>query len=82
VLTRAIEAGQGVLRLAPTWVPRLLQVAGGRLRLDPRDLFAAGTHRGAVDERWLASTTLAQNGPDTAPHEGMSWVEFEANASY
>lgn len=66
-----------MLRLAPTWVPRLLQVAGGRLRLDPRDLFALGTHRGAIDERWLASTTLAQNGPDTAAHEGESFFEFE-----
>lgn len=77
ILTSALDAGQGILRLLPAWVPRLLQVAGGRLRLDPRDLYALGTHRGAIDERWLSSTTTAQNGPDTAPHEGQSFYEFE-----
>lgn len=77
MLDRALEAGQGVLRLAPAWVPRVLQVAGGRLRLDPRDLYALGTHRGGIDERWLSSTTTAQNGPGTAPYEGQSFYEFE-----
>jgi len=70
----ALEAGEGILRLFPTWVPRALQIAGGRLRLDPVDLYALGADRGGIDERWLASTTRAQNGPCTPPDEGLSYI--------
>jgi hypothetical protein len=66
-LTRqALEQGEGVVRLAPTWVPRVFCVPGRRLRLDTRDLYAYGAHRGGIDERWLASTVKAENGPLTA----------------
>lgn len=30
--------------------------------------------RGAIKERWFSSTIRAMNGPDTAPDEGMSYV--------
>ena len=70
-LTReALEAGEGVLRLAPTWVPRPYLVPGRRLKLDSRDLYAYGTHRGDIDERWIASTTFAMN-ENRAPDEGL-----------
>ncbi|MBM3752444.1 MAG: hypothetical protein FJW38_00505 [Acidobacteria bacterium] len=72
----ALDQGRGVLRLAPNWVPRAHMRAGGRLRLHPNDLFAFGPHRGAFDERWLASNVKANNGPDTRPDEGLSYVEF------
>jgi len=49
---------------------------GGRLKLDPRDLYALGAHRGGIDERWFSSTTKAANGPLTAPDEGLSYIEF------
>ncbi len=51
---------------------------GGRLKLDPRDLYALGAHRGGIDERWFSSTTKAANGPLTAPDEGLSYIEFQS----
>jgi hypothetical protein len=70
----ALEHGQGVLRLAPTWVPRSFCVPGRRIKLDPRDYFAFGGERGGIDERWLSSTVRADNGPLTGPDEGLSFV--------
>jgi hypothetical protein len=72
----ALTAGDGVVRLAPCWVPRSFLMPGGRLKLDPRDLYALGAHRGGIDERWFSSTTKAANGPLTAPDEGLSYIEF------
>ena len=69
----ALEAGGGVLRLAPTWVPRSFLQPGRRLKLRPQDYYALGTHRGGIDERWFASTTHADN--EGAPDdEGLSYV--------
>jgi hypothetical protein len=47
---------------------------GGRLRLDPRDLYAYGAHRGGINERWFSSTTKASNGPETGEDEGLSYI--------
>ena len=49
---------------------------GGRLKLDPRDLYALGAHRGGIDERWFSSTTNAANGPGTPPDEGLSYIDL------
>ena len=73
----ALTAGEGVVRLAPCWVPRSFLMPGGRLKLDPRDLYALGAHRGGIDERWFSSTTKAANGPMTADDEGLSYIEFQ-----
>jgi len=73
----ALDRGQGVLRLAPTWVPRAMLRPGGRLRLHPNDLYALGSHRGGIDERWLASNVNAANGPGTPEDEGLSYVELD-----
>ena len=70
---QALEEGEGVLYFAPTWVPRSYLVPGRRLKLDPRDLYAYGVNRGGIDERWIASTTLAMNENRTAD-EGLSFV--------
>jgi hypothetical protein len=48
---------------------------GGRLKLDTRDLYALGAHRGGIDERWFSSTTNADNGPGTPQDEGLSYME-------
>jgi hypothetical protein len=69
----ALEEGEGILRLAPTWVPRIYLQPGRRLKLDPRDLYAYGAHRGGIDERWFASTTPAMN-ENRTPDEGLSYV--------
>ena len=70
---KAIEEGEGVLRLAPCWVPRSFLMPGRRLKLHPDDLYALGAHRGGIDERWFASTTPAAN-ENRAPDEGLSYV--------
>ncbi|MEZ4669608.1 MAG: hypothetical protein R3E39_17015 [Anaerolineae bacterium] len=73
-LTKALEQGKGIVRLAPTWVPRSFCVPGRRLRLHPNDLYALGAHRGGIDERWFSSTTFADNGPGTPEDEGLSYI--------
>jgi hypothetical protein len=70
---QAIEAGEGILRLAPTWVPRSFLMPGRRLKLATEDLYAYGAHRGGIDERWFASTTMAMN-ENRTPDEGLSYV--------
>ena len=74
LLREALAAGEGIVRLAPCWVPRSFLMPGGRLKLDPRDLYALGAHRGGIDERWFSSTTKAANGPGTPHDEGLSYV--------
>jgi hypothetical protein len=76
LISDALTAGDGIVRLAPCWVPRSFLMPGGRLKLDPRDLYALGAHRGGIDERWFSSTTKAANGPLTAQDEGLSYIEF------
>jgi hypothetical protein len=75
---QALEGGEGILRLAPTWVPRIYLQPGRRLKLDQRDLYAFGAHRGGIDERWFASTTPAMNDNRT-PDEGLSYVVSEGD---
>lgn len=76
VIQAAIDQGGGILRLAPTWVPRTFCIPGRRIRLHPDDYYVLGARRGGIDERWLASTTPADNGPLTGVHEGLSQVVF------
>src|SRR5271169_595910 len=73
----ALAAGEGIVRLAPCWVPRAFLMPGGRLKLDPRDLYALGAHRGGIDERWFSSTTNAANGPGTPEDEGLSYIAID-----
>jgi hypothetical protein len=74
-LDRALEAGKGLLRLSPTWVPRSFLHPGKRVRLHPDDYYAYGLDRGGIDERWFASTTEAAN-EGRVPDEGLSWCVF------
>ena len=76
-IENALEQGKGVLRLAPTWVPRTFCIPGKRIKLHPDDYYILGLNRGGIDERWLSSTIRAQNGPLTAENEGLSQVVFE-----
>lgn len=73
-MDRALEAGAGIVRLAPAWVPRAFCTPGRRIRLHPDDYFPFGQERGGVDERWLSSAVRADNGPLTGPYEGLSLV--------
>jgi len=76
VLNRALDAGDGLLRLTPNWVPRSFLHPGKRIKLAPTDWYALGTHRGGIDERWFASTTEAAN-EGRADDEGLSYCVFE-----
>ena len=66
-----IDAANGVLRLDPSWVARDWLPAGRRLGL-PESAYDLG-ERGSICERWLGSTTRADNrvGPDD---EGLSYL--------
>ena len=77
LINEALDAGGGIVPLAPCWVPRSFLMPGGRLKLDPRDLYALGAHRGGIDERWFSSTTNAANGPGTPDDEGLSYIAFK-----
>ena len=77
----ALECGKGIVRLAPTWVPRSFCIPGRRLKLHPDDYYSLGMERGGIDERWFASTTAADNGPLTAENEGLSFIVFEYGAA-
>ena len=74
MIHNSFEQGRGVLRLAPNWVPRAINQAGGRLRLHPDDLFAFGMQRSSIKERWFSSIVPAMNGPLASDDEGMSYV--------
>lgn len=76
VLDRALDAGAGILRLAPNWVPRSFLQPGKRIKLAPTDWYALGLNRGGIDERWFASTTEAAN-EGRAADEGLSYCMFE-----
>lgn len=75
-MKKALEAGEGILRLTPTWVPRSFLMPGKRIKLAPTDYHAMGAHRGGIDERWFASTTEAAN-DNREPDEGLSYCLFE-----
>src|ERR1700692_696564 len=81
LIHRAFEAGSGILRLAPTWVPRSFLMPGRRIKLAPQDLYALGAHRGGIDERWFASATAAAN--EGAPaDEGLSYIVFDGKRAF
>lgn len=71
---KLLKEGEGILRLAPTWVPRAFCIPGKRIKLHPDDYYVLGLERGGIDERWFASTTPAENGPETPADEGLSYV--------
>ncbi len=72
----ALENGEGILRLAPCWVPRSFLQPGRRIKLHPDDFYAFGKHRGGIDERWFASTTPAAN-DNREEDEGLSYVALD-----
>lgn len=74
VIREIFEKGEGILRLAPVFVPRRFSKAGRRLKLHPDDYYALGTKRGSIKERWFSSVIPAMNGELAPSDEGMSYV--------
>jgi hypothetical protein len=70
-IERTLSDGDGILRLEPAWVGRDFLPAGRRLGLSA-NAYDLG-NRGEMCERWLASTTKADNrvGP---PDEGLTYI--------
>jgi hypothetical protein len=68
---KALARGNGILRLSPAWVARDFLPPGRRLGLKESE-YEVG-ERGWICERWIGSTTKADNrvGP---PDEGLSYV--------
>lgn len=75
-LENAMDQGEGLLRLTPTWVPRSFLHPGKRIKLHPDDWYAYGGHRGGIDERWFGSTTEAAN-EGRVWHEGLSFISHQ-----
>jgi hypothetical protein len=69
---RLIQESDGLLRLRPAWVSRIFLPPGKRLGL-PDEAYDAG-ERGYITERWIASTTEAEN-PILTPNEGLSYLD-------
>src|SRR5271155_1186490 len=80
-VTSVLEAAEGILRLAPTWVPRSFLMPGRRIKLAPQDTYVYGAHRGGIDERWFASTTEAAN-EGRVPDEGLSHVVVDGKRAF
>ena len=76
LVQKVLENAEGILRLAPTWVPRSFLMPGRRIKLHPDHIYAYGAHRGGIDERWFASTTPAAN-DNRELDEGLSYVVHE-----
>ncbi|MBC7333504.1 MAG: hypothetical protein H5T85_03440 [Actinobacteria bacterium] len=77
IVYKALEDGNGILRLKPAWVARDFLPPGMRLGLKESE-YNVG-ERGWISERWLASTTKADNlvGP---PDEGLSYINLDDRA--
>ena len=59
IVEKALENGNGILKLRPAWVTRDFLPPGKRLGLDEAD-YNAGDGR-YICERWFASVTHAEN---------------------
>ena len=74
LISRELERSKGLLRLVPAWVGRTILLPGRRIKLDVRDMYPFGASYGALTERWMSSTGMADNGPTTTENEGMSFI--------
>ena len=76
VVKEALEKGCGILRMTPAWVARDFLPPGKRLGLKDQE-YDVG-ERGWISERWIGSTTKADNrvGP---PDEGLSHLVIDGH---
>jgi len=75
LVEKAIEKSNGILRLEPAWVARTFLPPGRRLGLKESE-YEQGP-RGGICERWLASTTTADN-EIRIPDEGLSYIALDS----
>jgi len=73
IITKEIKLTNGILKLKPAWVARNFIPPGKRFNL-PEDQYNLGD-RGGICERWLASTTNADN-KVSVENEGLSLIKI------
>lgn len=73
IIENELNRNNGILKLKPAWVARNFITPGKRLGL-PEDQYDLGD-RGGICERWLASTTSADN-KVSVPFEGLSFLDL------
>ena len=76
VCKKVLDRGDGVLQMAPNWVPRPFFSPGKRIRLHPDDYYAMGLKMGAIVERWFSSITKVETDA-SIEHLGMSFVNVD-----
>lgn len=74
LIENEIKNTNGIIKLNPAWVARNFIAPGRRLGL-PDSQYSLGD-RGGICERWLASTTKADN-KVSVPNEGLSTLKME-----
>lgn len=74
LIKKELQKNDGILKLKPAWVARNFIPPGKRLGLS-EDQYNLG-ERGGICERWLASTTNADN-KISVQHEGLSFINFD-----
>lgn len=72
IVENEIKETRGILKLKPAWVARNFIPPGRRFNL-PEEKYNLGA-RGGICERWLASTTKADN-KISVPNEGLSLLK-------
>lgn len=72
ILNQELDSTNGILKLTPTFVPRIDSTALGRLGIKK---FFVDHNRGYMSERWLASSVEAIN-PVTIQDEGLSFLSL------
>ncbi|MCF8240349.1 MAG: hypothetical protein K9J16_03110 [Melioribacteraceae bacterium] len=75
LIADVIKKNEGIIRLKPAWVARDFLPPGRRLGL-PEGQYELG-ERGAICERWIGSTTKADN-KISVPNEGLSVLDIES----
>ncbi|MGE5411645.1 MAG: hypothetical protein ACM3MI_11860 [Clostridiales bacterium] len=75
IVEREIRVHEGIFRLDPAWVARDFLPPGRRLGL-PEEQYDLG-ERGGICERWIASTTKADN-KIQVENEGLSFLRLDS----
>src|SRR5262245_26363653 len=78
---RALDSSGGILRLAPTWLPRAFLMPGKRIKLSPSNSYASVATLGGIDERWFSSAPPAAN-ENRTPDEGLSYVVVNGKKAF
>lgn len=82
LIEESFNLSGGILRLKPNFIARRTGTPAKRLRLHPDDYFGFGFEKGQINERWMCSTVLANNGELTEENEGLSKVVTDKGDEY